>query len=192
MQSGKKALILFRVILVLIGVGIITTGATYAALQSPQASLTGNSIESATADLRIGTSASSFAASRTGFTFSNIVPGGSAMPADGNSFYLKNYGTAALNLKMAISTTPVNTNNVDLTKVFIVITRVDTATTQTFSVTNLVSSYASGGVAFTDSLASGAVAQYKASVSMAADAFSGTSATVSGIDLSFLGTATAN
>ncbi len=178
-----------RALLVLGAVGTITTGATFAALQSPQALLTNNTIESATADLRIGTSASTFSNSRVGFTFGGIVPGGAAVPSDGNSFYLKNYGTAALTLKMAISSTPANLNNVDLTKVSLVITRIDTGTTQSFSIGSLVNSYAAGGVVFSDTLASDTVAQYKVSVSMLADAFSGNSATISGIDLSFIGTA---
>jgi hypothetical protein len=180
---------LFRAISVIASVAILATGVTFAALQSQQAVLTGNSIKSATADLQIGTSSTSFAATRTGFSFGNVVPGSAATPADGNSFYLKNGGTPALALKAAVSSTPVNTANVNLAKVYIVFTRVDTNTTQKLSLASLISGYTSGGVAMTDNLAGGAVAQYKTQVSMDADAFTGQSADITGIDLVFSGTA---
>jgi uncharacterized membrane protein (DUF485 family) len=180
---------LFRAISVIASVAILVTGVTYAALQSQQATLTGNSIKSATADLQIGTSSTSFAASRTGFSFGGVVPGSSATPADGNSFYLKNGGTPALALKVAVSSTPVNLANVNLAKVYVVFTRVDTNTTQKLALASLISGYASGGVAMTDNLAGGATAQYKTQVSMDADAFTGQSADITGIDLVFSGTA---
>jgi len=167
----------------------ITTGVTFASLQSQQAVLTGNSIQSASADLRIGTSTSSFANSRTGFTFKDLVPGGPAMPTDGNTFYLKNYGTATLTLKMSVPSAPTNTSGVDLTKVSILITRIDTGVTQTFSLQSLVDGYATGGSALTDSLSGGATAQYTLRASMAADAFSGASASLSTIDFVFSGSA---
>lgn len=179
---------LARAMVVISAVAILATGVTYAALQSQAATLSGNTIETATADLRIGTSATSYAASRTGFSFTNVVPGGNAAPADGNVFYLKNYGTAPLALKVSVGTTPTNTNGVDLTKVYVVLTRIDTSTTQKFSLASLVTANTTGGVAMTDNLAGQAFAQYKFQVSMDADAYSGTSASVGGIDLVFNGT----
>jgi len=178
-----------RAIMVMGGVTALSTGATFAALQSQQATLTGNTISSAIADLRIGTSASTFSSSRSGFDFKDLVPGGPAMPTDGNNFYLKNYGTATLALKMAVGTTPVNTGAVDLTKVSVLLTRVDTSASQTFKLSDLVSSYATGGTALTDDLTGGTIAQYKLRISMDADAFSGQSASITGIDLVFSGSA---
>ena len=49
-----------RAVGVISAVVVLMTGVTYAALQSPQATLTNSTISSATADLRIGTSATSF------------------------------------------------------------------------------------------------------------------------------------
>ncbi len=169
---------------------IMVTGVTMAALQSPQAVLANNKIESATADLRIGTSASSFAASRTGFDFKDLVPGGLAVPTDGNSFYLKNYGSANLGLHIAIGSVPINVSGVDLTKVLLVLTRVDTNSTQSLSVQSLVDSYITGGVTLTDPLAGNATAEYKLRAQMTSDAFSGQSATVDDIDIVFTGTGT--
>jgi hypothetical protein len=170
-------------------VTVLVSGVTYASLQSQQAVLTGNTIQSATADLRVGTSATSFAASRAGFDFASVVPGGPAMPADGNIFYLKNYGTAALALKLAVNSTPTNPSNVDLTKVSVQLTRVDTGAQQVMTLQSLIDAQATGGQALTDSINPGTVVQYRLRAIMAADAFSGTGANVGAIDLVFSGTA---
>jgi len=167
---------------------ILMSGVTYAALQSPQAMLLNNSISSATADLRIGTSPASFAATRTGFGFSDIIPGGPAMPLDGNIFYLKNYGTATLGLRVSIGSIPINSSNVDLAKVSFVLTRVDTSTSQTFTAQALVDSYLTGGMLLTDNIAGGVVAEYKLQATLATDAFNGQTAAISDIDIVFVGT----
>lgn len=179
-----------RAAAVVSAIAVVVSGVTFASLQSQQAVLTGNTIQSATADLRIGTSASTFAASRTGFSFDNVVPGGPAMPTDGNNFYLKNYGTATLNLKVAIASTPTNAQNVDLTKVSIILTRVDTGAQQTLSLKSLIDAQSTGGTAITDALNPSVVAQYKLRAVMDNDAFSGSSASVGAIDLVFSGAAT--
>lgn len=182
---------LARAITVISAVAVLTTGVTFAALQSQNATLTGNSIHTATADLKIGTSASTFSASRTGFSFNSIVPGAVPSPTEGNSFYLKNYGTAPMALKVSVGTTPTNVANVDLSKVFLTITRVDSSASQKLSLASLVAAHTTGGVALTDNLAGGIVAQYKVQASMTEDAFNGMSAEVEGIDLVFYGTVVA-
>lgn len=162
------------------------TGVTYAVLQSQNATLMGSSIQSATADLRIGTSASTFDSSRNGFIFKDIVPGGAAMPTDGNTFYLKDYGTAALKLKLSLSGTPTNTGAVDLSKVYVVLSRVDAGgQEQTSSLKELQET----GLQLTDQLNPGAVGQYKLKVKMDADAYQGTGATIGNLDLVFAGVA---
>lgn len=184
---------LLRAVGVLSVVGILVTGVTFATLQSQQATLTGNSISSASADLRIGTSASTFYESRSGFSFKDIVPGGPAMPVDGYTFYLKNYGSAPLNLKAVIGSIPTNASNADLSKVSLSVVRTDNSvsnTPQTASLQTLAE--AGGGLALNDTIAAGSVIQYKLRASMAADAFSGTSITISTIDLVFSGSAASN
>jgi len=170
-------------------VGILVTGVTFASLQSQQAILAGNSIQSATADLRIGTSSSTFSNSQTGFTFTNVIPGGPAVPTEGNTFYLKNYGTANLALKLTVGSTPTNTSSIDLSKVTVQLTRTDIANgpPQTVTLQSLVDP--SGGLTLSDSLTAGASAQYALRISMAADAFSGSSASIGAIDFVFSGTA---
>lgn len=186
---------LLRAIGVISAVGILVTSVTYAALQTAPATLTGNTIKSATADLKIGTSSttalpSTYSASRAGFTFADVMPGGPAMPADGYSFYLKNYGSTALSLKVAVSSVPTNAANIDLSKVSLQLSRVDTDAVQTFTLKALVDAQAAGGLALTDALApTPTIAQYKLRASMAADAFTGTGDDVSvgAIDLVFSG-----
>jgi len=179
-----------RAVGVISAVVVLMTGVTYAALQSPQATLTNSTISSATADLRIGTSATSFSSTRVGFNFVDLIPGGIAAPVDGNIFYLKNYGNANLGLHISIGSIPVNLSNVDLTKVSFVITRQDTSTAQTFTVKALVDSYINGGLSFTDSLSGSVVAEYKLQAIMSADAFTGQTAQISDLDLVFTGTGT--
>jgi hypothetical protein len=129
-----------------------------------------------------------FSNSHSGFTFAGVVPGGPAQPADGNVFYLKNTGTATLALKLAVSGTPTNTSNVDLTKVTVTITRTDTGTTQTATLQSLLDT--GGGLNLTDTLVPASTGvQYKLSISMSADAFTGSSASIGAIDFVFSGTA---
>lgn len=179
-----------RAVGVISAVVVLMTGVTYAALQSPQATLTNSTISSATADLRIGTSATSFSSTRVGFNFVDLIPGGIAAPVDGNIFYLKNYGNANLGLYISIVSIPVNLSNVDLTKVSFVMTRLDTNTVQTFTVKALVDSYINGGLSLTDSLSGSVVAEYKLQAIMSADAFTGQTAQISDLDLVFTGTGT--
>ena len=182
----KNQAALLRAALVVAVLAALVTGVTFAALQSQQATLTGNSIQSATADLRIGTSQSTFDASRSGFTFKDIVPGGAAVPADGNTFYLKNYGTATLKLKLNLGSTPVNTANVDLDKVRLVLSRVDTASAdQTVTLKELKED----GLVITDPINAATIGHYKLRAMMDNDAYQGTGAAISGIDLVFSGTA---
>ena len=179
-----------RAVGVISAVVVLMTGVTYAALQSPQATLTNSTISSATADLRIGTSATSFSSTRIGFNFVDLIPGGIAAPVDGNIFYLKNYGNANLGLHISIGSIPVNLSNVDLTKVSFVMTRLDSSTVQTFTVKALVDSYINGGLSLTDSLSGSVVAEYKLQAIMSADAFTGQTAQISDLDLVFTGTGT--
>ena len=186
-QRSNKMVSVGRLI-AMVGMFIsLAGGVTFASLQSQQAALLNNTISSATADLRIGTSATSFAASRTGFDFKDLVPGGVAQPLDGNSFYLKNYGTAELSVKIAVSSIPLNTSTVDLSKVSLQLTREDTLAVQTFSVRELVDTFVSGGVLLTDTIKGGVTAHYTARMSMTADAFSGQSALIDDVDIVFTG-----
>lgn len=127
--------------------------------------------------------------SHIGFDFNNIVPGGSAVPETGNPFYLKNAGGTPLAIKFKVSTTPSNPNNVDLSKVNIILTTVASGTSaQTFNLQSLIASSTTGGVAISgNNLDIGATQLYKLQVSMAADALTGSSAILGNIDFAFTG-----
>jgi hypothetical protein len=182
---------LLRATAVMALVGIIVSGVTFAALTSQQAVLAGNTIETATADLRVSKDGATYNDSLTGFDFANVVPGGSAVPAAGYGFYLKNFGATNLALKLAVTSVPTNPSNVDLSKVNVLLTTVGgAAPVQTFTLASLVSSAATGGVAVTNTLNAGIAQQYKFQVSMASDAFSGSSASLGNIDFAFSGSAT--
>lgn len=187
MSSFKS---LLRSVLVLGSVGVVVTAATFATLQSQQAVLAGNTINSATASLLVSNDGLAFNNSKPGFTFSGVVPGGPAVPAAGNAVYLRNGGSSNLSLKVAISSTPSNLNNVDLTKVFVEITRSDNSYNQTFSLKSLIDSYATGGTLMGDTVNAGITGQYLLRVSMSSDAFNGSNGvTISGVDLVFSGLA---
>jgi hypothetical protein len=181
---------LLRSAIVLGAVGVITTAATFAALQSQQAVLAGNTINSATASLLVSNDGIAFNNSKPGFNFSGVVPGGPPVPAAGNSVYLRNSGSSNLSLKIAVSSTPSNLNNVDLTKVFIEITRSDNSFNQTYSLKSLIDSFASGGTLMGDTVNAGVTGQYLLRASMSIDAFSNSNGvTISGVDLVFIGLA---
>jgi hypothetical protein len=190
-MTGSKTLAIIRSLAIMGAVGVITTGATFAALQSPSVSLNGNIINSATADLRISTNGTTFTVpSVTGFTFDGVTPGGAAVPAGGDSFYLKNVGSANLAIKLWVNSNPSNVSNVDLTKVHLIFTRVDTGGSEvSLTLKSLVDSFATGGTALGDTITAGSTASYSLKVSMDSDAISGAGGgSITGLNISFTGT----
>jgi hypothetical protein len=175
-------------LLVLLGGGF-----AYALLHS-QAKLTGNSIETATANLQISTDGSQYQTARIGFDFAGVIPGGAAVPQSGHSFFLKNTGDTPLGLKLAVSGTPTNSGNIDLSKVTIILTQVSTGTSQSFSLESLISANANGGVSITvpSQIFVGNTQSFTLKASMAADAITGNSAALGNIDFAFNGIATSN
>lgn len=173
-----------------LAVVIMVSGVTFAALQSQQNVLAGNTITTATASLQLSTDGTTFGNSREGFAFANIIPGGPAMPVAGHAFYLKNSGGTPLTLKLAVTTTPSNLDGVDLAKVNILLTTVGSGTgQQSFNLQSLVGD----GVAITgNNLPAGTTQQYKLMASMAADAVNGGSASLGNIDFAISGQAVSN
>lgn len=165
---------------------LLLGGISYAVLMSAPDTLTGNTIETASANLLLSTDGINFASTYPGFDFNNLVPGGSQVPTGGYAFYLKNTGGVPLNAKLQMTKQPNNPNNVSLDKVNIIVTTVASGVAaQIFTLQSLLS----GGQAVSNSsISPGQTQQYKLQVSMAADAMTGNSATLSGIDLVFSGT----
>lgn len=181
---------LVRAVVVVSVVMAIVSGVTFAALTSQQAVLTGNTMETASADLRISKDGTTYSGTLVGFDFPNIVPGGDPVPAAGNAFWLKNYGDTPLALKLSVGSTPTNPSDVDLSKVNVLLTTVGSGQpAQSFTLAALLNADAAGGVSVTGNLGTGGTQQYKFQVSMASDAFSGSSASLGNIDFAFGGTA---
>lgn len=177
-------------IITLFALAVIAAGATFASLQSQSIALTGNQINTS-AGLAISTNGTSFPQTISGFNFTGVVPGGAPFPASGNSFYIKNTGFANLAIKAAISSNPSVTGSVNLSKVYLIFTDQATNTATSISLQSLISSYAAGmstgGVSLNDNIAAGATAQFTLQAQMDADAFNGSTASITGIDLWFIG-----
>ena len=126
----------------------------------------------------------------TGFAFDGVTPGGAAVSSGGDSFYLKNYGSANLAIKVAVSSNPSNVSNIDLTKVHLIFTRVDTSgSAVSLTLKSLIDSYAGGGMALGDTIIASTTASYSLRVSMDSDAISGSGgSSIAGINISFTGT----
>jgi len=170
-------------------VAILVSGVTYAALQSQQTKLTGNTIQTATANLQISQDGTAYAASQGGFAFTNLVPGGPALPVAGYSFFLKNAGGAPLTLKLAVSSTPSNVQSVDLTKVHVILTAIGASLTQNFTLQSLIDAAPTGGLAINlpASMLPSSTQPFAVAVSMDSDAVNGSSASISNLDFSFTG-----
>ncbi|HTB48600.1 MAG TPA: hypothetical protein VK712_00795 [Verrucomicrobiae bacterium] len=192
-RSGNfKALA--RAVSVVGAVIILVSGVTFAALQSQQIKLTGNTIETATASLLISSDGINYAASQGGFDFSNLIPGGPAAPQAGYSFFLKNGGGAPLALKLAVSSSPSNPDAVDLSKVNVILTPASGGTAQSFTLASLIASNTTGGSPITapSELFVGNTTHLTLQVSMAADAIIGSNASLGNIDFAFTGQAMPN
>jgi len=171
---------------------MLATGVAYAALQSQQVKLTGNTIQTANANLMISSDGTNFSASQPGYSYSGIVPGGLAVPTGGQKVYLKNTGNTAVALKFFVNSTPTNPDIVDLSKVNVIITSTSGGGSQSFTLQALINSQSTGGSALNTplSLAAGATTSYSISVSMSADAINGSSGTIGSVDFIFTGIAT--
>ncbi len=169
-------------------VAALVTGVTFAALSS-SATLTANTIASATADLQVSTDNISFGVSKPGFAFNGAVPGGAASP--NKTFYLKNNGTSNLNLSLVLPALPTWTvlpsGSVTDTLVSLNIT-CTSGLSGAFSLTdNINHLFNVGSVVTGGPLQPTDTATCTANVSMGAGAFTGTGATSSNFVLTFTG-----
>jgi hypothetical protein len=70
-RSTKVKVDVFRAVGVVAVLLVIVSGVTFAALQSQQDTLTGNTIQTATANLQLSTDGVNFTNSQAGFNFNN-------------------------------------------------------------------------------------------------------------------------
>jgi hypothetical protein len=174
-------------------VAALVAATTYAALQDT-ATLTNNTIASATADLQISNTTGdppvcgTPSNTATGFNFVGIVPGGADSQTE--TFCLHNAGTADLSIAVNVPTAPTWTvlpgGSVDNAQVDVTISC--DATTD-FAVTDTLQNIIAGNVALTaGSLLDGETAICSVFVSMDAGAFTGSSASSTDFDFVFTGT----
>jgi hypothetical protein len=178
-----------RAVGVAAAVVVTVSGVTFAALQSQQNKLTGNIIQTATANLQISTDGVRYGNSQAGFFFSGLVPGGSAVPTSGYGIWLKNSGDADMTPKLAVTSVPTNPDNVDLSKVRVILTP-NNGTPQSYTLQSLITAAPNGGVNLTAPtvLFSGSPVAMTIKVSMDADAFIGNNTSLGNIDFTFSGT----
>lgn len=189
MRLSTRSKTLARVVGVVAATMVVVSGVTFAALQSQQDTLTGNTIETATANLQLSKDGINYGDTQTGFDFNNLIPGGPAVPTAGYGFYLKNSGDTPLAVKFAINSIPDNPNNVDLSKVNLLVTTVGSGgAAQSFTLQSLIDASPSGGLPLNGAaLPFGQLQQYKLQVSMTTDAIIGSSASLGNLDLVFSG-----
>ena len=173
-----------RAVLVIGSVAALVTGVTFAALTS-KATLTDNTISSATADLQIDNTQNGlgFSSTDTGYAFTGIVPGGAG--SNTGNFSLLNNGTANLSLTVKLDVTPVCTvipsGTVSTNLVHVLIQR-GAGLPQDLLLSNLIAGpqAISGG-----NLASGVSENDNVQVKMDAGAFTGSSASCSAFQFVF-------
>ena len=178
-----------RLLLITTALTVMVSGAAFAALQSQQSVLKGNTIQTATANLQLSSDGTTFASSLNGYSFNSLIPGGPPSPTVGFPVYLKNAGSTNLAVKLTIPTALTNADNIDLTKVHLILTPFSGGVPQNIPLQDLITSATTGGVALTNSSASrllpNQTAGFSMQVSMENDAFTGASASLSNIDFSF-------
>lgn len=131
-------------------------GFAYAILRSQTTYITGNTITTASANIELSTDGMGYSSTVPGFNFANIVPGGAPMPTDGHALYVKNIGSTALNLSLSSSSSLINQDNIDLTKVSVLVAT-EQGGTQQFSLHELVTAQDGVPLTMADSLQPGQV-----------------------------------
>jgi hypothetical protein len=185
------------------GVGVIgatvalLAGVTFAALTST-ATLSDNTLATATANLTVSNDGTTFGATEAGFTVAGLVPGSGVT----DPFYLSNTGGVNLGLTLQAVPNPSDstitetgtTSATDLSNVTVVVTNLNTGNSNTYTLAQLVS----GVQPLTDALNAGvtgttspvnAPGDYSVHFDInPATVVGGGPATVSGFDLVFAGT----
>lgn len=190
-KKTQKLPTTIKAALIVLSIVAVSGSVSYAALVSQQAKLTGNTVKTATANLQVSNDGVNYSDSLAGYSFTGLIPGGQALPVNGYVVCVKNTGDSALALKFAISSTPLNPDNVDLTKVHVIVTPTSGGSPQNYVMQSLITPVSSGGLAILTptALLVGESATYHIQISMDIDALSGPSASISNLDFSFSGTA---
>lgn len=194
-RNAWKLLPIVRAISVLSAVGVITSVVTFAALQSDGHVLAGNTVETATANILISRDGTTYSDTLPGYDFNNIIPGGAAQPTSNGGYVLavKNVGTTALVLSLHVPTTPVMTGITDPSKVSVLMTPLVTGGGSYAPIVMRLSDLMAAKQPIVwgtnkGLVATGSSVMFHLQVSMDADAVTGGSASITGLDLSYSGT----
>lgn len=189
-HKKSNAGVVTRALLALIVVGVVVGGVTFAVLQSQAATLTGNKIMTATANLQVSQEDANYKDSAVGYSFMALVPGG--QPSPSFPVYVKNTGTTKLALRVSVPGPLTNTGNIDLSKVHVILTYPESGGfEQSITLSELVASNATGGVPLVryTAMPGNTRAPMTIKVSMDADAYTGPGATIDNFNISFSGVA---
>jgi hypothetical protein len=189
---------LVRAVLVVGGVAGLVTGVTLASHGSPVAAVTGSTVNAATEDLDVSLDNIAYAGSVAGFAFDNLVPGGDPSPAEGNAFWLKNVGgTDFSDITLGIPTLPTTTGSPNLDKVKVILTDPGAdglldGVNDTEVLNQSILGLNTGDVSLAFGLDAAPSDPQKlfVQVSLDADAFAGTTASVGSFDFEFTGVVT--
>jgi len=169
-------------------------GVAFALLQS-SADLTGNSIQTDSAGLFISKDTAIYSVSANGYAFTHVVPG--FQPSQAEPVFLENTGSASLALKLSAAKPPTNPDNIDLSKVKVVLTPRDATTnapgaSQSFPLQSLIDTPSGMPIDGPAALTPSGHQRFDIQIAMDADAANGTSAALSNLDLKFTGVASVN
>ncbi len=156
----------------------LVAGATFANLTST-ATLTNNTLATATADLQVDTG-SGFGSSAQGFMLTNVVPGVNTTPF---AFDLKNNGGVALAVTAHVPVAPTYSNFTDFNKVEVKIQKIDNSPVVDTTLADLIN----GNVSIA-TINAAATNNYQVVVNVHADAVTGSAAQINAFDIVFTGT----
>ena len=188
-QPTKTISPIIKAGIIAVSIVALSGGISFASLTS-QNKFTGNTIRTATANLKLSADGGiTYASTQIGYSFDGIVPGGTPVPINGYNFYVKNFGTTPLALKFSVGSGVSNPDGADLTKVHIFLSSLSTGSTHNFTLQSLIDSNTTGGLNINSpaQLAAGASSGYSLMVTMDIDAVVSASAVISNIDINVNG-----
>lgn len=180
----RRTKIMLASLLLSAAIVAVVGGFAYAILRSQTTHIEGNSITTASANIELSTDGMGYGSTVPGFNFANIVPGGAPVPADGHSVYVKNIGSTPLSLTLSSAPSLVNQDNVDLSKVYVLVTATQGSTEQ-FTLHDLVNTQNGVALSMPGGLQAGQVHMIKLQV--AVDASVGQGLSLHNIRLSLSG-----
>jgi hypothetical protein len=183
MQSIRTINPVLRAVGVIGVVAVLAVSVTFAALSSNSVVLADNQFATGTAHLQIWNGSAFTDSPVSGFDFTNIIPGTETAPY---TFYLKNTGDVPLSISSVSDFGAIPTNIVDPTQVTVKITNVDQSNVfTTYTLSQLWDSTPDALPG--SSIGAGVQNQYDVTVLVAPGAVSGSSASLTNLDLTFTG-----